>query len=184
MIKFIIVLTILIQLAFVAPGHAFLDYLFSGRQSRDAIDNSMLGDFRAWWTGNPMYQFNPYYQPNQVNPQGQQGGFPGGAAPQAQAPQNQPPVVNYYPPQQGVPGPYGQIAPQGAQPTYGPPAGSPQQYQMMQPGMQQYPPPAQTYQYAPQSNYQPAPQQMMYQSNPQGYQGPPAGYQGMAPGGQ
>ncbi len=194
MIKFIIVLTILIQVAFVAPGDAFFDYLFSGRGSRDAIDNSAIGDIRAWWTGNPMYQFNPWYtpQPNMANPQGQQqGGFPGGAQPQAQAPQYPQPAVNYYPPQQGTPGAYGQIVPQGAQPGYGAPVGG-QQYQTMpQPGVQQY-------QMGPQAYQQPV--QQTYQYSPQGYQGAPGGayqgvpqtqqapqsygYQGMVPGGQ
>ncbi len=43
------------------PSYGFLDYFFSGSASRDAIDNSAVGDLRAWWTGNPGYQFNPYW---------------------------------------------------------------------------------------------------------------------------
>jgi hypothetical protein len=189
MIKFVLILTILIQAAMVAPGYAFFDYLFSGRSSRDAIDNSAIGDIRAWWTGNPMYQFNPWYspQPNVGNPQGQQqGAFPGGGAPQAQAPQYPQPAVNYYPPQQGVPGGYGQIVPQGAQPGYGAPVA--QQYQQMMPqqGAQQYQMPPQTYQQPVQQTYQYNPQQG-YQGAPGAYQMQqpgPQGYQGMIPGGQ
>ena len=80
------------------PSYGFLDYFFSGSGSRDAIDNSAVGDLRAWWTGNPGYQFNPYWsgpQPNQqqgqqtnpLNPASTQGyspmGSPSAGTPQA-----------------------------------------------------------------------------------------------------
>ena len=59
--KLMLVLIVLAQLAITAPGYTFFDWLFSGGASRDAIDNSALGDLRAWWTGNPGYQFNPWW---------------------------------------------------------------------------------------------------------------------------
>jgi hypothetical protein len=161
-------LCILILSIVIAPtlSHGFLDYLFSGSASRDAIDNSAVGDLRAWWTGNPAYQFNPYYsgpaQPQQ-NP-GQN---------QAQQPAQAPPQINYYPPQGGgYPQPaqqqysaYPQGQPQPAQQPY--PQQMPQQQYPMTPqqyqGMQQQ---AQTPQYQgmqqPAQQYQPGPQQQFY----------------------
>jgi len=153
-------LVVLVSLNAVSNSFAFLDYLFSGSSSRDAIDNSAVGDLRAWWTGNPAYTFNPYYsgssQPGQA--QGQQGA----QAPQVTQPQVQQPIINYYPPSQGAP-PYQygqqQYAPQQMpqqQTQYG--YGQPQQqmYQQPQPqGMQAAPAPQ--YQMGPQT-YQGSPQ--------------------------
>ncbi|AFM22830.1 hypothetical protein [Desulfomonile tiedjei] len=137
----------------VTPAHAFLDYFFSGSASRDAIDNSAVGDLRAWWTGNPAYQFNPYYSGN-ANPQQQQ------QQQQQQVPQYPQPSMQFYPPQQ---------APQAA--------GYPQQFQNPQ-GV----PPQYVQQQMPQQQYMPQPQgygQQMYP--PQGYQQVPQQYQQMAP---
>ncbi len=146
--KMTFLLIVLTLLAVTAPSYAFFDWLFSGSASRDAIDNSALGDFRAWWTGNPGYQFNPWWS-GPSNPGAQQGTNPSAGAygPQAPYPQPPQPSVSYYP-QQGTPAGYGQPMPQ-----------------TMQPGGQQY----QQYQMAPQS-YQPMPQ---YQTTPQGYQSAP-----------
>ncbi len=105
------------------PSYGFLDYFFSGSASRDAIDNSAVGDLRAWWTGNPGYQFNPYWSGPQPNQQGQQAnpsnpastqGYSPMGAPSAGTSQAPPPTVKYYP----------QQAPQGA---YGPSPGQPAQ---------------------------------------------------------
>ena len=160
------------------PSYGFLDYFFSGSGSRDAIDNSAVGDLRAWWTGNPGYQFNPYWsgpQPNQqqgqqtnpLNPASTQGYSPMGS-PSAGTPQA-PPTVNYYP--QQAPG-------QPAQGMYG---GTPQQYQQApqqyQASPQQYQQVPQQYQ-APPQQYQQVPQQ--YQPAPSAYQGAPQAYQGVA----
>ncbi len=126
------VLTILAFIVCVSPSHAFLDYFFSGSDSRDAIDNSTVGDLRAWWTGNPAYQFNPYYSgsntPAQQKP----------AAPQTQ----QDPVVQYVPSQQnyGAPQAYQQPGQPGVpQQGYVPQQPQPQQYAPQQYGAQQYP---------------------------------------------
>ena len=59
--KCVLIGIILFLITSTVPSYAFLDYFFSGSASRDAIDNSALGDLRAWWTGNPGYQFNPYW---------------------------------------------------------------------------------------------------------------------------
>jgi hypothetical protein len=146
------------------PGYAFVDYLFGGSSNKGAIDNSALGDMRAWWTGNPVYQFNPYYSGSNSNQNAQ--------GQQQAAPQIPQPNVSFYPPQSAPVGPqYGQTAP----PAYG----APQQYAQPQ---QAYPQPAQGY--APQPGYQQQqayppqqayPQQQAYQA-PQGY-GAPTGYQ-------
>ncbi len=80
--KIILPVVLVCMIAVAVPAYAFLDYLFGGSQGRDAIDNSAVGDLRAWWTGNPAYQFNPYYSPQQQNPvqnQGAQGGQQMGA---------------------------------------------------------------------------------------------------------
>jgi hypothetical protein len=162
------------------PSYGFLDYFFSGSASRDAIDNSAVGDLRAWWTGNPGYQFNPYWsgpQPNQQanpsNPASTQGYSPMGA-PSAGTSQA-PPTVNYYP--QQAPGQPGQGmyggAPQQYQQVPQQYQASPQQYQQVP---QQYQAPPQQYQQVPQQ-YQPAPQQY---PAPSAYQGAPQAYQGVA----
>lgn len=152
------------------PSYGFLDYFFSGSASRDAIDNSAVGDLRAWWTGNPGYQFNPYWSGPQPNQQGQQTnpsnpastqGYSPMGAPSAGTSQAPPPTVNYYP--QQPPG-------QPAQGMYG---ATPQQYQQ---APQQYQASPQQYQQAPQQ-YQPAPQQY---PAPSAYQGAPQAYQGVA----
>ncbi|HMK35262.1 MAG TPA: hypothetical protein VK463_09370, partial [Desulfomonilaceae bacterium] len=151
--RLILPLALACTLIATAPAHAFLDYLFGGSSSRDAIDNSAIGDLRAWWTGNPAYQFNPYYSPQQNNPlqnqqQGnQQMGYPGTPQMGTQAP---PPNITYNPPQNQQPY-YGQFDP------------NPQQ--------QQYQLPSQQYQTMPQQ----APQQ--YQAMPQQYQAAPQQYQ-------
>jgi hypothetical protein len=165
--KIILPVVIVCILAVAVPAHAFLDYLFGGSASRDAIDNSAVGDIRAWWTGNPAYQFNPYYSAQQQNPvqgqaaQGQQMG----------APQMQPPTVTHYPPQDAQ------------QPYYGQTPVEPQQGMMQQ----QYQTAPQGYQQMPQQQYQAMPQQ--YQAAPQAYmpqgqppaQYPPQAYQQTAP---
>lgn len=184
--------------ASVAPGHAFIDYFFGGSQTRDSIDNSAVGDLRAWWTGNPAYQFNPYYSGNanpgqsasgMSNPQDmQQSAPPMGMQQQGYQPQPQPqPSVTYFP-QQGQQQ-YGYEPPQGqyqGQPIYGaagaslPIQGPPQTYQQpvqqyQQSPQQQYQQPAQ---YQPPVQYQqPAQYQQptQYQQPAQAYQ-QPAGY--------
>ncbi len=146
-----------------APAYGFLNYIFSGSSS-DAIENSVLGDLRAWWTGDPVYNFNPYYSGR--NPM--ETGYPASpgmtpdqsgayAAPQGSY------MQQYQQPQQGY-------QPQYQQPMQG---YAPQQaYQQPAPG---YAPPQQAYPqyqqppaaYGPPQGYQP-PAQPMYQ--------PPAGY--------
>jgi hypothetical protein len=184
--KCAIVGMLLFLIASTVPSYGFLDYLFSGSASRDAIDNSAVGDLRAWWTGNPGYQFNPYWSGNQstnqqqqptnpLNPASTQGYSPM-SAPSPGTPQAAPPTVTYYPQQQQQ-GAYGQGQP--AQPMYG---AAPQQYQQppqqYQTVPQQYQASPQQYQQVPQQ-YQPAPQQ--YQAPaPMAYQGAPQAYQGVA----
>jgi hypothetical protein len=163
--KLMFVLIVLAQFAITAPGYTFFDWLFSGGASRDAIDNSALGDLRAWWTGNPGYQFNPWWSgPSNPNAQGMTPGA-GSYGPQAPYPQAPQPNISYSPPQ-GSPAGYGQPMPQTMQPGYG--TGG-QQYQMAPQGYQPMP----QYQTAPQA-YQSAPQ---YQPMPQTYQPAPQGYQ-------
>jgi len=164
-----------------APGYAFLDYLFGGSSTTDAIDNSVVGDLRAWWTGNPAYTFNPYYSPQsatlgQQDPAAGQGpqapaqystGVPAMQPHSAQ--QLQQPQVNYYPPQQQQQYGYPQ---QQAYPA------SPQQYQP-QPQAQQYMMPQQ---YSGPPQYQAAPQPQQYQQQepgvlPQQYRPVNQGYQ-------
>jgi len=169
---------VLVMAAWPSSCPAFLDYLFSGSASRDAIDNSALGDLRAWWTGNPAYQFNPWYTPSQPGAapgaQGQQQpGQPGSysitpSTPMGQAPYGQPGAPQYSSqPMQGYGQPtYGGYAQQGMEQQM------PQQYQMP---AQQYPA-APQYQQMPQQ-YQQMPQQ--YPAAPQQYQSVPQGYQPM-----
>lgn len=142
----------LIFLCSTSNSFAFLDYLFSGSSSRDAIDNNVVGDLRSWWSGNPAYQFNPYYSGAQQfgQNQGQQ------AAQPAQPPQ---PTINYYPPSQAG----GQY-----QPQYQPQGMAPQQ-----PAQYGYSQPQQMYQ-GPQQAYQAPPGVPQY---PQQQMGPPQSYQ-------
>jgi hypothetical protein len=170
--KLMFVVIILTPLAIAAPGYTFFDWLFSGGASRDAIDNSALGDLRAWWTGNPGYVFNPWWSgPSNPGAQGMSPGAPS-YGPQAAYPQMPQPSVSYYPPQ-GSPAGYGQSMQQ----PYG---------QGMTAGVQQYPAAPQNYQPAPQYQmapqaYQTAPQAYQtapqYQQMPQTYQSAPQGYQ-------
>ena len=178
--KLIFVLIVLTPLAIAAPGYTFFDWLFSGGASRDAIDNSALGDLRAWWTGNPGYQFNPWWS-GPSNP-GAQGMTPGAPSygPQAAYPQMPQPNISYSPPQ-GAPAGYGQPMQPGGQQYQTAPQGisgasaispclnirqTPQAYQ----SAPQYQPMPQTYQPAPQS-YQAAPQMMQQPMAQQGYPG-------------
>jgi hypothetical protein len=177
--KIVLLAAIVLVMASAVPGHAFLDYLFSGGSSRDAIDNSALGDLRAWYTGNPAYQFNPWYSgpsaPNQPASGGQAPGAQGSysvGGPQTAPQQYQQPGGSYYPSQapQGY-GQYQQMQPGGG--SYGPQAGP------------QYQPDAQQYQAGPQQQYQAMPQQyqappaQQYQAMPQQYQAPSQPYQAM-----
>jgi hypothetical protein len=165
--KIIMIGALMLLICPAVPSHAFLDYLFSGSSSRDAIDNSAVGDLRSWWTGNPAYVFNPYYS-GATNQNNASQGQP--------APQQQEATVNYVPAQ----GAYGQQPPQGyPQQQY---QAAPQQYQQPQ----QYAQPQQ-YQQAPQQQYpaqQYAPQPQQAQAQPYGaqqvpqqYQNAPQGYQ-------
>ena len=134
--KLFIALVILVSVNFVSNSFAFLDYLFSGSSSRDAIDNTAVGDLRAWWSGNPVYTFNPYYSGGQTGmPQGQQSAQP----PQTVQPQQ--PIVSYYPPSQG-----GAAYPYGQQ-QYAPQPQMYQQQPMQAAPAPQYPMGPQTYQY-------------------------------------
>jgi hypothetical protein len=182
--KLILPLVFLCALTITAPAHAFFDYLFGGAASRDAIDNSVIGDVRAWWTGNPAYTFNPYYSPQQQNPLQSQ-------APQRQqmgAPQVQPPNMTFNPPQgsqqpyYGQPDPNEQAMPQqySYQQQY---QQTPQAYQQVIPQQQQYQQAPRQYQAAPQQQYLPPGQapmqyqpQAYQQQMPQQYQAAPGGY--------
>lgn len=162
----------------VSPSHAFLDYFFSGSASRDAIDNSAVGDLRAWWSGNPVYTFNPYYSgPASTGQQQQQ---PQQEQQQAMQPQAS---VNFYP--GGQPGAY-QQAPQ--QPgAYGYQGYAPGAYQQQAPPQPMYGAAQQQYQqpmqYPTQPQAQPVyqvPQQQQYApmgQAPQGYPAQQGGYQ-------
>lgn len=192
--KLSLIVAIILLIAPAAPGHAFFDYLFGGGATKDSIDNSAVGDLRAWWTGNPVYQFNPYYggssplgtgQNNQAAGGGQYTGVPNASptygAAGASLPMQQP-TVSYYPPAQaqqqyGQAQPqmqqqygYGQPQPQaqqayGAAPQAMPQAQAQPVMQYQQP-VQQYQAPAQAYQQtAPMQYQQPAPQGY----SPQGY---------------
>jgi len=177
---FAMVVTII---AVSAPGYAFFDYFFGGSATTDAIDNSVVGDLRAWWTGNPAYTFNPYYTPQsatmgQADPaaaQGQQGGpqySTGVPTMQAHSAQQfQQPQMNYYPPQQQYGYPQQQAYP--APPQQYQPQPQAQQYQMPQQyaGPQQYQGAQQQYQ-QPQQYQQQGPGVLPQQYRPvnQGYQ--------------
>jgi hypothetical protein len=175
---------LLIMIVSAAPAHAFLDYLFGGDSNAGAIGNSVTGDFRAWWTGNPVYNFNPWYsQTNNAARNLRPGGSTYGAAGGSYS-INQSRPGGYA---QGTP-PMGQsyYPPQGAQPQYGqpgggyyPPQGMPQQYQ--QPSAGYYPPQwmqPQTSQ--PGASYPaPQPQSLSPGYNQGGY--PPQGAQQLPP---
>ena len=178
--KLTVLIAVLCVVAFAAPSHAFFDYLFGGSSNAEAIDNSALGDLRAWWSGNPAYQFNPYYSggPLPGSQQQGQGGAPAAGYGQQQVMQSPQAPAN----------PYGQGVPAGVQQYGAAPPGYQPAPQGYAPPQQAYPqPPPQGYQMSPQAppqGYQPAPQ--AYQMPPQGYQapqpqqayqGPPPGYQ-------
>lgn len=166
--KLIYVGTLLSLLMAAGPSYAFLDYLFGGSSSRDAIDNSAVGDMRAWWTGNPGYQFNPYW-----------GGQPPQQQQQQRAAQPPQPSVNFNAPQQGPPNAPGVMYPQQVAPS-APGVVYPQGGVPGQPMTQQYQPAPQQFQnpqgfaqqgadYPPQA-YQPQPQQYQMPMQ-QGYPG-------------
>jgi len=180
--KILLLTVIALVMASAVPGYAFLNYLFSGSSSRDAIDNSALGDLRAWWTGNPAYQFNPWWTPTPG-----QGQAPGGQAPGAQGSytvggpqtagqQYQQPAgySSFFPSQAPAPQVYGQYPAQQTQPGYG--GYAPQAVPQYQSAPQQYQAMPQQYQAMPQQQYQAMPQQ--YQTAPQQYQAMPEQYQG------
>ena len=165
-------LIVLLAMVLIAvPAHGFLDYLFSGAANKGAIGNSVLGDARSWWTGNPVYVFNPFHsgpsQPNQAfrSPPARQPAPVQGSYSMAPSPQ-----AGYPPPQQGY---YQQ--PQYQQPQY-------QQPQYQQPAGGYYPPPGAQAQAYPQAAMQ-QPGQPMYapQQQPAGpqYQGTAPGYPGL-----
>jgi hypothetical protein len=169
---------VLALLASASPGHAFVDYFFGGSSNSGAIDNSALGDMRAWWTGNPAYQFNPFYSgsglPGQQNPQAAAANPMGQYSPQAGSPQNREPSVSFVPSSGGQPvmQGYGQPVQIQQAPAMMPQQGyapQPQGYQYQHPQPQTgYPMPPQGY--APPQGYQPQPQ--AYQPDPQtAYQG-------------
>jgi hypothetical protein len=160
------------------PSHGFLNYLFSGSSSKDAIDNSAIGDMRAWWTGNPVYKFNPYLtgpaQPMPGAPGGPgQGGIPSQPMPTGgTAAQYQQPTISFTPPQSTA-NPYGQTYQQPVQQMpYGYGQGYQQPVQQMPYGY------GQGYQQPQQQAYNPYPQQVYQQpvqQMPQGYQAPAQG---------
>lgn len=133
------VMACIIVVMATVPAHAFLNYLFGGDSSREAVENSALGDIRAWWTGNPVYQFNPFYS-------GQMPQAPQGQSPSSGYGQQSAPSMQYVPPQQAPPAQYGQYGQpmQQMQPqAYGPPMQQPMPMQQMQPQAYGPPPPYQ-----------------------------------------
>lgn len=160
--KIVLLVVLMGVLVASTPSHGFLDYLFSGSASKGAIGNSVAGDLRAWWTGNPIYNYNPYYAgPNTQAPANQGQGAYGPSGSQGNY---QRPSMQYYPPQQAQ-GSYGQ--------------GYPQYTQQPAPG---YAPQPEAYQQQPQAY--PGSYQQQPQSYPGGYQGQPQAYQYQAPGPQ
>jgi len=145
----LLLVSLVIVMIAPVPAHAFFDYLFSGGGSRDAVGNSVLGDLRSWWTGNPAYTFNPFHSPNPLQNQGAQtpssgqAYSPTGAAPQAGYQQYQQPNMRYYPPQ--GPAQYGQQGYPQAMPQA---AQQPQQW-VQQPIQQPVQQPVQPYQGMP-----------------------------------
>ena len=169
------------------PAHGCVDWLFGGSSTRGAIGNSVAGDLRSWWTGNPVYTFNPYYSGSQPQQQGGQAAAtmqytPGQGSysygPQGAAMQYQQPGSAYPAPQQGAYGQYQQ------QPMAGYPApqGGYAQYQQPSPGAYQAqaaPNYGQTYSAPVQQPVQPSysatiPPGQPYQGGYQGYQGAPS----------
>ena len=109
----LVIVIIVVIVSSSIPSYGFLNYLFSGGASQDAVDNSAVGDLRAWWTGNPVYKFNPYLtgpvQPVTGTPgAGAQPGMPGQPMPTGgMASQYPQPTINFIPPQ-GAANQYGQ----------------------------------------------------------------------------
>lgn len=181
---------IMVVLVASTPSYGFLDYLFSGSANRGAIGNSAVGELRSWWSGNPVYNNNPYHTgPVRAMPGGQSaGGNPYAGSQGAYGPAGayqQQPMVQNYPPQ--APGTYGQGYPQQMQQSYPQQTQQqgyyPQQMQQQgyygapQPGAYQPQQQPQAYQGGYPGAYQGQPQP--YQPPPQGYyQGGPAAYQG------
>lgn len=178
--KLTLLATLIVLVSVGAPANAFFDYLFGGSSNKGAIDNSAMGDLRAWWSGNPAYQFNPFYSGNSPVP-GTQDPQSSGFSPTYAQPPNagmpqQAPQAQYYP----------QPGPQGAYPgqQYSQPQAS---YGAPSPGYQQYgppsqagsyPPPGQPYPMPPQGGqYQPAPQAYPVSQAPQYQQMPQQQYQ-------
>lgn len=136
-----LILLLVIVLASV-PAHGFVNWLFGGSSNRGAIGNSVAGDLRGWWTGNPVYYFNPFYsggqppvQGNQAAPTVQQYGTGQGSysyGPQGGSMQYQQPGAAYPTPQQGG---YYQYQQPGA--AYPAPQGGYAQYQQPSPGYYQ-----------------------------------------------
>ena len=160
----LILVVCLLMFLGAVPAYGFLDYFFSGgSEGEPAIGNSVVGDLRTWWSGNPVYNFNPYYsgpsmqQPGNVQPPTEQ--YVSGQ--QGQQPQAgyAPPTMNYYPPPQAAGSPYGQG-------SY--PAAQQQPYQQPAPMAQQ------PYQQPYQETYQQSYPQQYQQSYPQQYQQPAA----------
>ncbi len=177
--KLILLAVLAFVAASVAPGHAFIDYLFGGSQTRNAIDNSALGDIRAWWTGNPAYQFNPYYSGGNNPAQSASGVSAAQNMQSPYAPQGMQQQGNYQP----QPQPSITYSPQQQQYGYGQPQGQPQgQYQgqpiygaagaslPLQGQPQAYQQPAPQYQQVPQQYQQPMQQPAYQQQMPQAYQ--------------
>lgn len=178
----LISLVCLLMVLGAVPAYGFLDYFFSGgNEGGETIGNSVVGDLRSWWTGNPAYNFNPYYSGSPLPQQGPtqpptERYVPGmqGQPPQAGYGAYPPASTTYYPPQ-GAQAPPGQgyyppvqqqpvpMAQQPYQQPYQQPAVQPQMQQpvmqpMQQPVQPMYggAPPAQTYQGFPggQAGYQ------------------------------
>ena len=155
--KFGAISLLAILLVFPAQVFCFIDYLFGGSAMSDSIGNNVIGDLRAWWTGNPVYNFNPYYS-------GGNQGLPVPNQNQAPAFQTMPQQSYVQPSQQPEVSYYPQQGPQ----SYG----YPQQQAMQQPApvqqrFQQVPQQVQRPVPQPQARYQPAPQQQYYQRQPQ-----------------
>jgi|UniRef100_A0A7C4AQ10 hypothetical protein len=177
--KKIVALTVLGILCILpAQGYCFIDYLFGGSAMSDSIGNNVVGDLRAWWTGNPVYNFNPYYSgANQGLPAQNPNQAPNFQAmpQQSYAQPNQQPDVTYYPPQ--------------AQQQYAYPPQQAMQQQAPMPQQQVQQAPRQTRRPAPQPQarvqqpqqqqyYQAQPQQPYQQPQPQAYYQQPQPYYG------
>jgi hypothetical protein len=109
--RYLTLLVFLVMVLASVPSYAFVDWLFGGSSTRGAIGNSVVGDLRGWWTGNPVYYFNPYYSGSQPPAQGSQAAPPtvqyapgqgsSAYAPQGGYNQYQQPAATYPAPQQG-----------------------------------------------------------------------------------